>query len=608
MNTRLANYLTRRLRRETAREIVDIAVEREFLLEDESPVGGHHVRFFHPGPNSQTQSITAMVRELKQAARAGAGIGRQPKDHETDWHINGIQDSQTEQESGDTGEQRPAPCLPDGIPATELVRIFRAAAAPPQAVEVATALMVANSLASDDLAAKLNTVLKQPQPVISVSSDAEGFIKPFVNLLKRGMLLPGKVALSNGMRNSLDALNELPSTRWHAVHFRIEPNGHQIETKELYQAAHHPLPLLVIKEGGSAMPPLVECAAHFQLDCGPLTPDIVRLTMHIVLGGAPAEDAPFPKVEHLDLPDIALAIRPGVPVEHAVQILAKLAARASEDADRMHRRKASSPVETASNDSSSSRSDKRSGKSTGGEIIQPLRPGDGKSFVPTLETLSGFGDARDWALNLKDDLVLWREKDLSWEEMSTKLLLSGPPGTGKTSFAKALCNSLQIPLVATSVATWLEPGYLGDCIKRMSKAFEEARAYAPCILFIDEFDGISSRGRSSRHDDYWTTIINRLLELLDGASKSTGVVVVAATNNPHVIDPALLHSGRLEKHIAIPMPNINVLAEIIRYHLGNDLDEVVRTALNADLRPLGRESSADTDKNDAEGEMVGGYL
>ncbi len=608
MNSRLADYFTRRLRRETAREIVDIAVEREFLLADESPADGHHVRFFHPGPNSQTQSIPAMVRELKQAARAGAGIGRQPKDQETDWQINGIQDSQTDQESGDAGKQRPAPCLPNGITATELVRIFRAAAAPPQAVEVATALMVAKSLASEDIAAKLNSVLKQPQPVISVSSDAEGFIKPFVNLLKRGMLLPGKVALSNGVRNYLDALNELPSTRWHAVHFRIEPNGHQIETKEIYQAAHYPLPLLVIKEGGSATPPLVECAAHLQLDCGPLTPDVVRRTMHIVLGGAPCEDAPFPDVEHLDLLDLALAIRPGVPVEHALQILGKLATRASEDADRMHRRKASSPVETTSKDSSSSRSDKRSGKSTGSEIIQPLRPEDGRSFVPTLETVSGFGNARDWALNLKDDLVLWREKDLGWEEISAKLLLSGPPGTGKTTFARALCNSLRIPLVATSVATWMEPGYLGDCLKRMAGAFEEARAHAPCILFIDEFDGIGARGRSRQHDDYWTTIINRLLVLLDGASKSEGVVVVAATNNPKVIDPALLRSGRLERHIAIPMPDINTLTEIVRHHLGNDLDGVVRTTPDTDFQAVGGGPSADADKDDAEGEMVGGYL
>lgn len=609
MSTRLSNYFMTRLRREAARDIINIAVEREFLLARELPIDGHHITSFHLGPKSQTHSIPAMVRELRRATAAGVGMGRKSDDYETNWEVNGIQDNQADQESGDTSEpEPPAHYLPSAISATELVRTFRAAIAPPQAVEVATALMVANSLASDDVAAKLNSVLKQPQPVISVSSDAEGFIIPFVNLLKRGMLLPGRVALSNGMRNYLDALNELPSTRWHAIHFRIEPNGLPVETKEIYQAAHYPLPLLVIKEGGSAMPPLVECAAHLQLDCGPITPRLVRRTMQIVLGGAPSEGTIFPDVELLDLPDLALAIRPGITIEHAMETLAKLAARASEDSSRTHRCKGSYHAEIASKNGSHSRSNKRSGTSTGSEVIQPSAPQHTKSFVPTLESVSGFDEARNWALNLQDDLALWRKKYLGWEEMSAKLLLSGPPGTGKTTFAKALCNSLQIPLIVTSVATWLEPGYLGDCLKRMVLAFEEACAHAPCILFIDEFDGIGARGRSRQHDDYWTTIINRLLELLDGAAKSEGVVVVAATNNPHVIDPALLRSGRLERHIAVPMPNLNALAEIVRYHLADDLDAVVSSAQHVDLRVSGKGSLTNTDNNHGESDIVGGCL
>jgi SpoVK/Ycf46/Vps4 family AAA+-type ATPase len=139
---------------------------------------------------------------------------------------------------------------------------------------------------------------------------------------------------------------------------------------------------------------------------------------------------------------------------------------------------------------------------------------------------------------------------------------------------------LQVPLLVTSVASWLEPGYLGDVLKRMSRAFELARENAPVILFIDEVDNIGSRsaGRREQYDDYWRSLVNRLLELLDGTSKTDGVIVVAATNLPEKIDPALLRSGRLEKHVAIPLPDMETLAGILAHHLGADLAGVLASA------------------------------
>lgn len=103
-----------------------------------------------------------------------------------------------------------------------------------------------------------------------------------------------------------------------------------------------------------------------------------------------------------------------------------------------------------------------------------------------------------------------------------------------------------MPLVATSAATWLEPGYLGDVLQCITATFAAATRRAPCILFIDEVDNIGSRARNTgRHyDDYWASLINRLLELLDGAAKTEGVIVVGATNLPVNLDPALLRSGR----------------------------------------------------------------
>src|SRR5690606_19821037 len=153
------------------------------------------------------------------------------------------------------------------------------------------------------------------------------------------------------------------------------------------------------------------------------------------------------------------------------------------------------------------------------------------------------------------------------------------PGTGKTTFARALANTLQLKLLATSVGTWLEPSHLGDVLARMSAAFAEAEANAPCILFIDEIDGIGRRGSSGRdYDDYWISVVNRALELMDGSVKSEGVIIVGATNNPEVIDKALLRSGRLETRIDIPLPDVDGLVAILRHHLKDDLAAVVESA------------------------------
>lgn len=150
-----------------------------------------------------------------------------------------------------------------------------------------------------------------------------------------------------------------------------------------------------------------------------------------------------------------------------------------------------------------------------------------------------------------------------------------------------------VPLIATSVARWLESSNLGDVLAAMNATFEHATRSAPCILFIDEIDNIGNRGGSDRpYDDYWSSLVNRVLELLDGAAKTEGVIVVGATNRPDKIDPALLRSGRLEKHIVIPQPGTAALVTIIAHHLGSDLDGVLNSSEVG--RPIGRKSSAGT--------------
>ncbi|MDR6758145.1 SpoVK/Ycf46/Vps4 family AAA+-type ATPase [Mycoplana sp. BE70] len=229
----------------------------------------------------------------------------------------------------------------------------------------------------------------------------------------------------------------------------------------------------------------------------------------------------------------------------------------------------------------------------------------------TVETLSGYGKAKDWALDLKVDLDDYRASIVAWSEMSTRLLLCGPPGTGKTTFARALCNSLQIPLVVSSVSTWLQGGHLNDVIDRMAKTFVEARAMAPAILFIDEIDGIGKRQPAEReYSDYWNAVVNKARELLDGAVRNEGLIVIGATNRPDHIDEAIKRSGRLETHVEIQRPDVPTLAEILAHHLGDDAMALVSEPVE-DVRAETedgfslRRMVADYLEEDAEGQRKG---
>jgi hypothetical protein len=186
---------------------------------------------------------------------------------------------------------------------------------------------------------------------------------------------------------------------------------------------------------------------------------------------------------------------------------------------------------------------------------------------PSLADLSGLGEIKEWGFELACDLVDFRAGAISWDELDTGALVSGPPGSGKTLFASALARTCDIPIVTASAAQWQATGYLNDLLQAMRDSFIEAKAHGIALLFIDEIDAIGSReARNTQHADYTRQVINSLLELLDGFERRSGVIVVGATNHPESLDHALLRPGRLDRHFRIPLPDARAREQIFEFY------------------------------------------
>ncbi len=164
------------------------------------------------------------------------------------------------------------------------------------------------------------------------------------------------------------------------------------------------------------------------------------------------------------------------------------------------------------------------------------------------------------------------------------VLLVGPPGTGKTLLARAIAGEAGVPFFSISGSDFVEM-FVGVGASRVRDLFEQGKKNAPCIIFIDEIDAVGRHrgaGLGGGHDEREQTL-NQLLVEMDGFESNDGVILIAATNRPDVLDPALLRPGRFDRQVVIPRPDLNGRVGVLKVHI-----KKIKLAPNVDLEAIAR--------------------
>ena len=167
------------------------------------------------------------------------------------------------------------------------------------------------------------------------------------------------------------------------------------------------------------------------------------------------------------------------------------------------------------------------------------------------------------------------------------VLLVGPPGTGKTLLAKAVAGESGVPFFSISGSDFVEM-FVGVGASRVRDLFEQAKKSAPCIVFIDEIDAVGRQrgaGLGGGHDEREQTL-NQLLVEMDGFAANEGIIIIAATNRPDILDPALLRPGRFDRQIVVDRPDVKGREEILKVHTkGKPIGDTVNLAVLARRTP-----------------------
>lgn len=235
--------------------------------------------------------------------------------------------------------------------------------------------------------------------------------------------------------------------------------------------------------------------------------------------------------------------------------------------------------------------------------------GDGKSRV-TFKDVAGADEAKQEL----EEVVEFLKAPQKYNQLGAKIpkgvLLYGPPGTGKTLLAKAVAGEAGVPFFSISGSDFVEM-FVGVGASRVRDLFDQAKKNAPCIVFIDEIDAVGRQrgaGLGGGHDEREQTL-NQLLVEMDGFESNEGVILLAATNRPDVLDPALLRPGRFDRQVVVPTPDLRGRRRILEVHTKRtpldpdvDLDTLARGTpgfSGADLENLVNEAALQAAKLNA---------
>lgn len=209
---------------------------------------------------------------------------------------------------------------------------------------------------------------------------------------------------------------------------------------------------------------------------------------------------------------------------------------------------------------------------------------DNEKTKKTFKDVAGCGEAKEEL----QEIVEFLKNPAKFQKLGGKIpkgvLLFGAPGTGKTLLAKAVAGEAGVPFFSSSGSEFVEM-FVGVGASRVRDLFDQGRKNAPCLLFVDEIDAVGRHrgaGLGGGHDEREQTL-NQLLVEMDGFDTKEGVIIIAATNRPDVLDPALLRPGRFDRQVVVPSPDLNDREEILKVHVRD-----IKMSKEVDLKVIAR--------------------